>query len=197
MNQLPELLGVSDEVFRLAVLPALIFVARILDVSTNTIRIIFMLQGKKLISTLLGFFESMIWILAISQIFQNLNSWPTYLAYAAGYASGILVGMLIEEKLAIGRVVIRAITRNPTAELTKYLTEKGHRYSNVEAISEEGEVNVIFTVVKRENLRDTIYAIRRFNPQAYYTIEGVKRASEDDFTSERGFNFRKHIFRRT
>ncbi len=84
-----------------------------MDVSINTIRIIFMLQSKKAISTFLGFFESLIWILAISQIFQNITSWPTYLAYASGFASGIFVGMIIEEKLAIGRVVVRVITRQP------------------------------------------------------------------------------------
>ncbi len=197
MNSLIETLGISQETFQLVVLPIMIFFARILDVSINTIRIIFMLQGKKGISTFLGFFETFVWILAISQIFQNLNSWPTYLAYAGGFASGIYVGMLIEEKLAIGRVVVRAITRKPADELIQFLTANGYRYSNVDAMSDDGEVNVLFTVVKREKLKETIEAIKRYNPQAFYTVEGVKQVSDDDYTGDRGFWFRRNIFRRS
>lgn len=181
----------------MVVLPFMIFIARILDVSINTIRIIFMLQGKKGLSTFLGFFETFVWILAISQIFQNLTSWVTYFAYAGGFASGIYVGMLIEEKLAIGRVVIRAITRKPADDLIKFLTENGYRYSYVDAFSDEGEVNVLFTVVKREQLKETIDAIKRFNPQAFYTVEGVKKVSDDDYTGDRGFSFRRNVFRRS
>jgi uncharacterized protein YebE (UPF0316 family) len=186
-SSLAESLGISAELFHYVILPLLIFLARITDVSINTIRIIFMLNGRKFISTLMGFFESLIWILAISQIFQNLNSWPTYIAYAGGFASGILVGMLIEEKLAIGRVVIRVITRKPANELIGYLTETGYRYWSLDADSDEGRVNVLFTVVKRDALKDTIALIKRFNPNAFYTVEGVKRVSEDDVTDERGF----------
>lgn len=197
MNSLNEFLGISQETFQLVVLPFMIFIARILDVSINTIRIIFMLQGKKGLSTFLGFFETFVWILAISQIFQNLTSWVTYFAYAGGFASGIYVGMLIEEKLAIGRVVIRAITRKPADDLIKFLTENGYRYSYVDAFSDEGEVNVLFTVVKREQLKETIDAIKRFNPQAFYTVEGVKKVSDDDYTGDRGFSFRRNVFRRS
>jgi len=186
-SSLAETLGVSPDIFHYVILPLLIFLARVTDVSINTMRIIFMLNGRKYISTLMGFFESLIWILAISQIFQNLSSWPTYIAYAAGFASGIFVGMLIEEKLAIGRVVIRVITRVPANELIVHLTEKGYRYWVLDAQSDEGKVNVLFTVVKRETLKATIELIKQYNPQAFYTVEGVKRVSEDDVTDERGF----------
>ena len=186
----------DSTLFHFVVLPILIFMARIMDVSINTIRIIFMLQSKKLLSTVLGFFESLIWLLAISQIFQNLTSWPTYLAYAAGFASGIFVGMMIEEKLAIGKVVVRVITQQPADALIDYLTKSGYRYSNVDALSEEGDVNILFTVIRRENLSQTIDIIKQFNPGAFYTVEGVKRVSDDDIADESRFGFRYKIFRR-
>ncbi len=166
-----------------------------MDVSINTIRIIFMLQSKKAISTFLGFFESLIWILAISQIFQNITSWPTYLAYASGFASGIFVGMIIEEKLAIGRVVVRVITRQPAKELIEYFRENSFRFSSVDATSEEGAVNIIFTVIKREALPKTIKVIKTYNPKAFYTVEGVKKVSDDEILDERSFTTRR-IFRR-
>ena len=194
-ESISELLGIDQSVFQWVILPLFIFLARIMDVSINTIRIIFMLQSKKAVSTILGFFEALIWILAISQIFQNLTSWPTYLAYASGFASGIFVGMLIEEKLAIGRVVVRVITRQPAVELLEYFKEKSFRFSSVDAVSEEGPVNIIFTVIKREALPKTIQVIKTYNPMAFYTVEGVKKVSDDEVLDERSFVARG-IFRR-
>lgn len=186
---LAEYLQIDPDLYTYVVLPVLIFLARITDVSINTIRIIFMLHSRKALATFLGFFESLIWLLAISQIFQNLTSWMTYVAYAGGFAMGILVGMLIEERLAIGRVVVRVITRQPATELIKFLTEQGYRYSNVDAVSDEGKVNVLFTVIQREMLKSTIEAIKMFNPKAFYTVEGVKKVSDDDVSDEKGFSF--------
>lgn len=196
MTALEEAFNLDPFVFKFIVLPILIFLARIMDVSINTMRIIFMLHSKKLLSTVLGFFEALIWLLAISQIFQNLSSWPTYFAYAGGFASGILVGMLIEEKLAIGRVVVRVITRQPAEELIKYFEKNSYRYSSVDAISDEGEVNILFTVIKREDLKTTVQEIKRFNPKAFYTVEGVKKVSDDDISDEKGFGFRKNLMKR-
>ncbi|MBV6640313.1 MAG: DUF2179 domain-containing protein [Cyclobacteriaceae bacterium] len=196
MTPLEEAFNLDPFVFKFIVLPILIFMARIMDVSINTVRIIFMLHSKKLLSTVLGFFEALIWLLAISQIFQNLSSWPTYIAYAGGFASGILVGMLIEEKLAIGRVVVRVITRQPAEELIKYFEKNSYRYSSVDAISDEGEVNILFTVIKREDLKSTVQEIKRFNPKAFYTVEGVKKVSDDDISDEKGFGFRKNLMKR-
>src|SRR5690606_34194281 len=106
-----DTLGMHAEVYRCALLPLLIFLARIADVSINTIRIIYVLGGRRLTATLLGFFESLIWLMAISQIFEQLDNWVCYFAYPAGFASGIFVGMIIEEKIAYGKVIVRIITR--------------------------------------------------------------------------------------
>ena len=85
-------LGISSDVFSFVLLPLLIFCARILDVSINTVRIIYVLGGRKLTSTLLGFFESFIWLMAIRQIFEHLDNWMCYVAYPGGFAAGIFVG---------------------------------------------------------------------------------------------------------
>lgn len=121
---LSEIIDVDPEILNLVIIPILIFIARVCDVSINTLRIIFMLNSKKYTATVLGFFESAIWLLAISQIFQNLGSWQTFLAYASGYAMGIFVGMIIEERLAIGNVVVRVITAKPSEELVAFFKEK-------------------------------------------------------------------------
>jgi uncharacterized protein YebE (UPF0316 family) len=101
----------NSNLFGYLILPLLIFFARICDVSIGTMRIIFVSKGKKNIAPLLGFFEVLIWIIVISKIMQNLNNYVNYVAYAAGFATGNLVGMIIEEKLAVGVQMIRVCCR--------------------------------------------------------------------------------------
>ena len=180
MKEFFEGLGISESVFTYVVIPALIFLARVRDVSINTVRIIFVMHGKKLLAPLLGFFEAFIWLLAIRQIITNIDAFYSYFAYAGGFATGTFLGMVIEEKLALGRVVVRVITQNPAEQLTAFLKEKGYRYSNLDAESNDGKVNVLFTVVKRDELPTYINIIKKYNPQAYYTVESVKKVSDDD-----------------
>lgn len=164
----------DNNFFRLVVLPLFIFFARITDVSINTIRVIFMLGGKRFISTALGFFEALVWLLAISQILQNLDSWVSYLAYAGGFASGIYVGMRIEDRLAIGNVIVRIITQKDAARLIGRFREHNFRLTVVDAQGSLGPVNIIFLIVSRQNLNKAVELIEQTNPQAVFTIEGVK-----------------------
>ena len=90
----------------------LIFLARICDVSIGTMRIIFVSKGKRNIAPILGFFEVLIWITAISKIMENLDNYVNFIAYAAGFATGNFVGMIIEEKLAMGILMIRVFAND-------------------------------------------------------------------------------------
>src|SRR5690554_5537446 len=151
-----ENFGVSTEVLNYVILPLLIFIARIGDVSIATIRIIFVMGGRKTIAPILGFFESMIWLLANGQIFNNIDNAWSYLAYASGFATGTFVGMYIEEKLAIGRVVLRLITRELNEGLLEFLHKNSFRYSLIDGMGKTGKVNLVFLVVQRKNLNKLI-----------------------------------------
>jgi uncharacterized protein YebE (UPF0316 family) len=173
-------MGIPPEVFNYLIMPLLIFCARVMDVSINTLRIMFVMNGKKKIAPILGFFESLIWLLAIGQIFQNVNNPMSYVAYAGGFAMGTFVGMTIEEKLALGRVLVRVITPEPMPALIEYMKEHNFRFTSVGAEGRYGKVNLLFTVMKRDDLTDFIGKIKSINDKAFYTIESVKRISEDD-----------------
>lgn len=172
-------LGISQEVYSYLLLPFLIFLARICDVSINTIRIIYVLGGRKATATVLGFFESFIWLLAISQIFEHLDNWICYVAYPGGFAVGILVGMIIEERIAYGKVIVRIITRKETIPLSTFLEGMEFRYTSLKATGRDGEENVVFTVLERERLDELLNFLRQSLPTAFYTIERVNRASDD------------------
>ncbi|MBN3521560.1 DUF2179 domain-containing protein [Algoriphagus lutimaris] len=180
MQDLMQSLGVSENLFNYLIMPLLIFVARVGDVSINTLRIMFMMNGKKSIAPVLGFFEALIWLLAIGQIFQNITNPMSYVAYAAGFGTGTYVGMYFEEKLALGRVLVRIITPNPNPQLMEYMKEENFRFTNVGAEGSHGKVQLTFTVMKRDALAKFIDKVRSLDEKAFYTIESVKRISEDD-----------------
>ena len=128
-----QTLGISENVFSFILLPLLIVLARITDVSINTIRIIYVLGGRRWTATMLGFFEAFIWLMAIRQIFEHLDNWLCYVAYPAGFASGIFIGMIIEERIAYGKVIVRIITRRDVKALIDFLNSRKQRYTHVNA----------------------------------------------------------------
>lgn len=180
-------LGFSSDIFSFLILPFLIFLARICDVSINTIRIIYMLGERRFTATLLGFFEAFIWLLVIREIFKHLDNWLCYVAYPAGFACGIFVGMIIEEKIAYGKVIVRIITRKDITQLITYLNIQHFRFTKVNAEGPDGHETLVFTVLERERLDDLLNKLKELIPTAFYTVEKVKAAAESGaLPEERG-----------
>jgi len=189
-----EKLGMAPWIASYILLPILIFAARILDVSIGTVRVVFIMQGNKRLAPLIGFLESFIWLVAVSQIIKNVDNLISYIAFAAGFATGTYIGLIIEEKLAIGKVLIRIITRKEALELIDFLKEKDFNFTIVPAEGKYGKVNVLFSVIKRDRLQIILEGIKQYNPNAFYTIESVKSATEyPQEISRRRFAFLSHL----
>ncbi len=155
------------------VLPFLIFLARVLDVSFGTIRVIFISKGFKYLSPLIGFFEILIWLLAIGQIMKNLSNPVCYIAYAGGFAMGNYVGIRIADRLSLGIVLIRVITEGDASQLIGLLKSADYGITSVDGHGTTGQVKVIFTVIPRKEVKQVANLIKKFNPKAFYTIEEV------------------------
>ena len=165
--------------FLYGILPLLIFLARIVDVTLDTLRIIFISRGDKLVAPILGFFGILVWLLAITRIMANLDNFTAYIAYAAGFATGNYIGLRIEQRLAIGVQIIRVITGKDASPLIRELRSQGFAATVVEAEGKEGPVHVIFLVVKRQKVKGVVSMINAFNPKAFYSIEDVRSMSID------------------
>lgn len=165
--------------FQWGILPLLIFVSRVGDMSLDTIRIMLLSKGGRLLPSILGFFQVLLWLVVIRQIFLNLSNVMCYLAYAGGFATGTYVGILLEERLAIGTQVIRIITHRDAAELIRYLRDQGYGVTSMDACGASGKVSVIFTIIKRSDVRQVLERIKSFNPKAFYTVEDVRAVSSD------------------
>lgn len=135
-------------------------------------------------ATILGFFESLIWLLAIRQIFEHLDNVYSYIAYPAGFACGILVGMKIEERIALGKVVVRIISSEDMGPFKEHLIANNMRFSLINSQGIKGPETILFTVVKREELSEVENIIKKDIPHAFYTVEGIKSASESGLLIE-------------
>jgi len=174
--------GIDQSIVDWVIIPALIFLARICDVTLGTLRIVFISKGDKIIAPLLGFLEVLIWLIAITQVMENLSNVASYLAWAGGFATGNFLGLRVEQKLALGQVVVRVITVEAADNLVERLKGRGYRLTCVDARGTRGKVNLLFMIVKRKKLEEVIGIIRSFNPQAFYSIEDVRSVSEADIT---------------
>lgn len=165
-------------IYAWVLLPILIFFARVSDVTLGTIRIIFVSKGIKYLAPLVGFFEILIWLLAIGQIMQNLNNIFYYLFYAGGFATGNFVGIIIEEKLSIGTIGIRVITRKDATKLLDSLKKVHFGVTVVDAEGPKGPVKLIYSIINRQNAEKFIGMVNKYNPQAFYSVEDIRHVSE-------------------
>jgi len=170
-----------SETFIYILLPLFIFCARICDVTLDTLRIIFVSKGMRKIAPIFGFFSVLIWLIAISTIMKNLDNWVCYIAYAGGFATGNFVGMVIEEKLALGHEMIRVITRADASALISELRSNGYGVTSVKAEGADGEVGVIYIIARRSMIKNILEIITRNNPRAFYTMETIKFVNKDVF----------------
>ncbi len=191
----------NTDVFNWVVLPILIFISRLSDVTLGTLRHIFIHKGLKNIVPVFGFIEMLIWLIAISQLMKNLNNIACYIAFAGGFSAGTYVGMWIEEKLAIGMQIIRLITNLDYTNLVANLQKTNIGVTIMDAKGTKGDVKVIFIVIERKNAYSVIEHIHEHNPKAFYSIEDVIIASQGVFRSKTGsrnslfnLNYLRNIF---
>jgi uncharacterized protein YebE (UPF0316 family) len=181
-------------IFSLVILPILIFVARVGDVSLGTLRIVFISQGKKKLAPIVGFFEIMIWLLAIGQIFNDLTNFIYYFAYAGGFAMGNYVGLIIEQKISIGLLNLQLIIKENPDKLIKVLKEKGYGLTTMTAEGTTGIVKLVLLVIKRKNLPKVLSIIRAINPKAFISIEQVNSVKGGNFPPKERFQW--HLYKR-
>ena len=177
--------SVSPEILTYVIIPILIFIARICDVSLGTIRVIFISKGIRYLAPIIGFFEVIIWLLAIGQIMNNLTNFAAYIAYGAGFAAGTYIGMVIEEKISLGLVSVRIITKKDPGELMQYLRSHNYGVTSIDGEGATGKVKMVFTIIKRQDLPHVVGIIKQFHPNAFYSVDEVKSVSEGVFPENR------------
>lgn len=180
---------INSEIMIWVVIPLLIFMARIVDVTIGTARVIFVSRGYKALSTVTGFFEILIWLLAIGQIMQNLSNPLCYIAYAAGFALGNYIGILVTEKMSLGTVLVHLLTNRDASALVQALKNSDYGVTTVQGQGAFEPVKLVFTIVPRSHLTEVLQIIQQYNPNSFYAIQEIGSIAKGFLPQRKKFGF--------
>lgn len=144
---------------------------RIFDVTLGTFRTILVVQGKKYYAAMIGFTEVLIWIFAMRFILERLDSTINLFAYAAGFALGNLIGIWLEEKVAIGFVQLNVISKTASSEIAKVLRESRYGVTVLPAEGVNGGVNVVVLIIKRREMKKVMKLIESIDRDSFVTVQ--------------------------
>jgi uncharacterized protein YebE (UPF0316 family) len=153
-----------------------IFALRILDVSIGTLRIAYLVRGRRTVAGVLSFFESLVWLVAAAQVITSLDAPIKFIAYAAGYATGTVLGVSLERWIATGDSLLRVITPVDAPSVDAPLRDAGFTVTSVNAQGRDGDVRLHFTVIPRRKVPSALALVRRVSPDAYVTVEATTPA---------------------
>jgi uncharacterized protein YebE (UPF0316 family) len=152
----------------------MIFILRVIDMSLDTMRMLFVVRGKKPIAWILGFFQSLVFVIAISTVLANLNNLLNIVGYAAGFATGNVLGMFIEERLAIGHIAMRVISSKRGAAISSALRKAGFAVTEIQARGRDGKVALLNSSIMRRDVSKFESLVMKTEPGAFITAEDVR-----------------------
>lgn len=152
----------------------MIFFLRVADMSLDTIRVLFVVRGKKTIVWVLGFFQSLIFVIAIGSVLTELNNVLNIIGYATGFATGNVVGMLIEHRLAVGHIMVTIISSNRGAFIAEKLRTSGYAVTEIAGRGRNGTVFELHASVLRKDVPNVETVVLEADPQAFITAEDVR-----------------------
>ncbi len=152
----------------------MIFGLRITDMSLDTLRVLFVVRGRKQIAWFLGFCQSAVYVIAIAKVLSNLGNPLTVLGYAAGFATGNVIGMIVEERLAVGHIQLQIVTSRRGIALAKALRDGGYGVTEITARGKDGTVHLLTASVLRKDLARAQAIIHEMDEEAFITSEDVR-----------------------
>jgi uncharacterized protein YebE (UPF0316 family) len=155
-------------------LTIVIFGLRVLDMSLDTLRVLFVLRGRRPLVWLLGFFQSAIWVVAITGVISNLDNWLNVIGYAAGFATGNVVGMIIDDRLAIGHAHLRIISSRRGTAVAQAIRDAGYAATEISGQGKDGTVTLINSSIRRRDITRVRREVFQIDPTAFITVGEVR-----------------------
>ncbi len=151
-----------------------IFGLRLIDVSLGTLRMLVLFRGYRLLTWVLSFFQSLVFVIAVGAVLKGASHPIQFAAYAAGYATGTLLGMYLEGRLALGYSYIRIISPTKGARVAQALRDKGFAVTEVPARGRTGTVGMLETAVARKDVAEVEHLVQEMDPEAFITVEEIR-----------------------
>jgi uncharacterized protein YebE (UPF0316 family) len=151
--------------------PFLIMFMRIVDVSLATMRTIFVVQGKKYLAGLVGFFEVLIWVFAIRFVLEHLDNYANLFGYAAGFSLGNILGITFEQKLGFGYIQLTVISRHFTDQIANTLRKLKYGVTILPGEGGSGGISVIVLIISRKHQSKAFSIIESIDKDAFITVQ--------------------------
>ncbi len=164
----------ADALFAAPIGALAIFCLRIVDVSCDTMRVIFAIRGKRGIAAVLGFVQALVWIFAVGNAVKHLDSILHVMGYAGGYALGTYVGVTIERAIAYGVATVRVVSKHAGVEIAEALRGAGYAVTEFPGFGRDGAVEILNSVVQRSHIDDVLGLIEKWDSGAFVTVEEPK-----------------------
>ena len=158
-----------------AVLFVLLIIAiNITYVSLTTVRLILMIKGLRGYASALSIFEVFVFIMGLSIILNNLDSIWNIAAYCLGYAAGVYIGSIIEEKLALGYITAEVIVDSVNITFPQELRNSGFGVTTWIGEGRDGQRLVMIVLAKRKRQKELLKLIDKLCPSAFVVFEEPK-----------------------
>jgi len=151
-----------------------IFGLRLVDVSLGTLRMLVLFRGYRMLTWILSFFQSLVFVIAVGAVLKGANHPLEFVAYASGYATGTLLGMYLEGRLALGFSYVRVVSPTRGALIAQALREHGFAVTEVPARGRTGTVGMLETAVARKDVADVERLVQQIDPEAFVTVEEIR-----------------------
>lgn len=152
----------------------LIFLLRLSDMTLDTLRLTFTMRGHKYLAALVGFMQAAIVVVAIARVVKNVTNVWNIVAYAGGFACGILVGMTLEERMALGFVHLQIFSRTKGQLIAEVLRNEGHAATIIAGEGKEGQVHLVSCMVRRCDAPHVRSKTDAVDPTAFVTGEEIR-----------------------
>jgi len=152
----------------------LIFLLRVGDMSLDTMRVLFVMRGRKAVAWILGFFQASIFVIAIGSVLSHLDNPLNILGYAAGFATGNVVGMLIEGRLAVGHVQLSIVSSSLGPAIADRMRQEGFAITEIPARGKDGMVTLLSCSVLRKKVPSVHNIVNEVDESAFITAEDVR-----------------------
>ena len=151
-----------------------VFAMRVTDMSLDTLRMLFVMRGRKLFAGALGAVQAAVFILAVGAALQGPLNVYTVAGYATGFGVGVVVGMLAEERLALGYMMLRIYSPTHGPEIARKLREAGYAVTDFVAHGRDGRITVVNSVVARKDTQTVQAIVERTDPEAFITVDEAR-----------------------
>ena len=160
-----------------------VFFMRLTDMSLDTLRLLFMMRGRKLTAAVIGATQAAVFILAVSAVLSGPLNPFTVVGYALGFGSGVILGMFVEERLAIGYTILRIYSPSLGHAIAEALRAAGHAATEIEARGKEGQITVVNCVISRRDISRVRALIDGVDATAFITMDQAQSLQRGYFRS--------------